>query len=214
MALLLAGLCSAQTEPLAAQNETQRISVGLLWWPSNPHEDLHAFVHSIEHCLTKKIRQSPSVSSVVASTAVRDMLYPLMEPGTQPPSEEAFAQLLQRRDVRTRLHDSGLHYLVAFTGGTQGEEFVNRLICGGGMGAAGCFGYVWWDESTQLDAVLWNLGIDGEPEHAQAHDEGTSLVLGWVLPVPILARTKIDACNELGATVTRVIEQRLSSRRQ
>jgi hypothetical protein len=209
----LGGILLALALPVAALAQAPApVRVGIVGWPLDPADALHALVSDVEDCLTARIRAVAPEIAIVPQRAIRDALFPLMEPATQPRSEDEFAKLLARDDVRVRLSARGLRYLVAFAGGTRKEEWGGGILCGAGYGGGGCLGFMWRGEDTALDAVLWSL--DGSPavRREAAKAEGTSIVPAFVLPIPLMAQTHAEACRELGTRVANAIRESAAQR--
>lgn len=192
-ALSWAGEAVCEPTPKAAS-----IQVGMLWWPADPEQSMKALKNDVEDCLVDHIRRVAPQVVVVRQQAIRDALFPLLEPSTQPSTEQAFAALLARQDVRQRLAGRGLQYLVAFSGGTREAAPGGMVLCGAGYGGGGCFGFSWQGEATRLDAVLWPLTGEGVLHRETATVEGTSVMPAFVLPLPIRAQSRSAACRELG----------------
>lgn len=183
------------------------IPVGIVGWPLDPADALHALASDVENCLTARIREVAPEVSIVPQRAVRDALFPLLEPATQPQTDEAFAKLLARDDVRARLNARGLRYLVVFAGGTRRDDWGGGILCGAGMGGGGCLGFMWRGERTALAAALWSM--DGSPavRREAAKAEGTSVMPAFGLPIPIMAQTQTGACHELGTRIANAIRE-------
>jgi hypothetical protein len=175
--------------------------IGLLWWPSNPSFSGFEFGQDIERCLVSRIRDELPGFTLLDRQRVQSMLFPLMELSTQPETEDEFARLLQREDVRRRLASQGIDYLVAYSGNTRQDDWQGGIFCGGGYGGGGCLGFMWSDKTTTLDAVLWDLADNASPRHAAAVDQGTSMIPAPGIPVPLPASTQNDACRELGRQI-------------
>jgi hypothetical protein len=158
--------------------------------------------NGIEECLSERIRVLAPEIALVPQRVIRDALFPLLETSTQPATEEAFVALLAREDVRARLAQRGLRYLIAFTGGTNRDKPIGGILC-----SYGCFGFSWRDETTALDAVLWSLGNGAAIRRESAKAGGASVVPAFVFPVPVPARTKAIACRELGTKIALTIRQ-------
>jgi len=182
--------------------------IGLLWWPSNPEYAGFVFAQDLEACLSTNIRQELPDRALLGRERIQSMLFPLFEASTNPATEEAFAALLRREDVRNRLVGQGVDYLVAYSGNTRQDDWQGGILCGAGYGGGGCLGFMWSDRSTTLDAVLWNLSESGLPRHAAAMDEGTSMMPALGLPIPLVARTQHDACRELGSRIAASIRDK------
>jgi hypothetical protein len=174
--------------------------MGIIGWPTDPSDAENTFGGEIERCLTTRILEVAPEIVVVPQRTVRDALFPLLESTTQPATEESFAALLARDDVRARLLRRDMRYLVTFTGGTN-KKPGGAILCGAGYGGGGCLGFSWQDETTVLDAALWPLDDGTAIQHEGANIKGTSLIPAFLLPIPIPARTKAMACHELGTRI-------------
>jgi hypothetical protein len=208
---LAVAVLSACARPPAPTPAPGPIPAGIVWWPADPADAMNALGGDMEDCLCARIREVAPEIVVTRQRAIRDALFPLLEPATQPATEEAFATLLARDDVRTRLARRGLRYLVAFTGGTIKAEPGGFVLCGG-YEAGGCLGFSWQREATRLDAALWSLDSVNGPRRESAKSEGAFVMPAFLLPVPIPARTKADACRELGSRIAIAIRQTAAER--
>lgn len=200
VAVLWAGDAVCEPMPNAAS-----IQVGMLWWPADPDQSMKALKSDVEDCLVDHIQHVAPDVVVVRQQVIRDALFPLLEPSTQPATEEALAVLLTRQDVRQRLAGRGLRYLVAFSGGTREAPPGGMVMCGAGYGGGGCFGFSWQGEATRLDAALWPLTGGGVLHRETATVEGTSVVPAFILPLPIKAHSRSAACRELGERLGQAI---------
>jgi hypothetical protein len=189
----------------AADDDNDAKSIGLLWWPADPAQATYSFSRDTGECLLRELARSLPGYRLVGHGQVQDMLYPLMELATQPESEQEFAAVLQRADVRSRLAEKGLRYLVAFSGSTYHSGWKGGILCGASDGGGGCLGFAWASKTTALDAVLWDLAEAGKSAHAEATDTGTSVMPAFILPIPIPARTQTDACRELAVRIAAVV---------
>ena len=189
---------------------TQSIQVGLVSWPLDKTHSSSALGGDIEECLVSRIHDVAPEIVLIPQRAIRDALFPLLEPATAPETEEEFAALLSRKEVRRRLSSRGLRYLVAFAGGTMRPDWKGGILCGAGYGGGGCLGFAWQDETTALSATVWSLADANVAQREDAKAEGTSVVPAFLLPVPILARTKQGACNELGSRIALAIRKTAS----
>ena len=204
---LVAASCLFCTSHLAQAETAAAIPVGIVWWPANSTDALYAMGGDIEACLTSRIREVAPEIVVTPQRTIRDTLFPLLEPATQPATEAGFAALLAREEVRARLVRRGLQYLIVFSGGTLEDKPGGFILCGAGYGGGGCLGFVWQGETTALNAALWSLDDSIKIRHEGAKVEGTFVMPAFILPVPIPARTKAQACDELGSRIAHAIRQ-------
>ncbi|MCF8159890.1 MAG: hypothetical protein K9J76_04245 [Polaromonas sp.] len=202
-AVLLACLPAHSQSPASVATR-----VGIVWWPADPSDAVKALKSDMEDCLTARIRDIAPEIIVVRQSTIRDALFPLLEPATQPATEEAFAAMLARKEVRERLSRHGLRYLVAFTGDTLKAKPDGFVLCGAGYGGGGCLGFAWRNENTALDAALWSLEEGAAVQRREgAKAEGVSVMPAFIFPLPILARTQTAACHELGTRLAVAIRQ-------
>jgi len=197
-------LFQAQAQTLSS------IQVGLVSWPLDKTHSSSALGGDIEECLVSRIHDVAPEIVLIPQRAIRDALFPLLEPATAPETEEEFAALLSREEVRRRLSSRGLRYLVAFAGGTMRPDWKGGILCGAGYGGGGCLGFAWQDETTALSATVWSLAVASVAQREDAKAEGTSVVPAFLLPLPILAHTRQSACNELGSRVALAIRKAVS----
>ena len=204
-ALLLASGPACGVNPVATESDgTPR--VGLLWWPAIPGGAGNTFVRSLRTCLLKKIADDCPQTRLVSEDGVRDAFFPLMEPGTQPETAEAFAALLARADVKGRLQKR-LDFLIAFSGGTE-KDVRGGVLCGAGYGGGGCFGLAWINKETRIDVVIWDIDHAESVEAPTTLVEGTTWVPALLLPIPIVAITEAEACSDMGRQIVDFIGTR------
>lgn len=197
-------LC-ASTASCEQGRQAAGIRVGMLWWPADPDQAFKALKNDVEDCLVANIHRAAPDVVFARQQQIRDALFPLLEPATQPATEEALATLLGRDDVRKRLASQGLRYLIVFSGGTSETQPGGGIVCGAGFGAGGCFGYSWQDETTRLDAAVWPLAGDRPLHRERAGAQGTTVVPAFILPLPIPAHSRETACRELGERLGQAI---------
>lgn len=200
-ALLFANHAARAEKPTA-----DAIKAGIVWWPADPSSAVDALGTDFEDCIAKAIHETAPEVVFARQRAIRNALFPLLEPATQPENEAAFASLLEREDVRSRLLRRGLRYLIAFSGGTRKEQ-KGGIICSAGYGGGGCMGFAWRNETTNLSAAIWSLDSAARLHHETVKVEGTSLMPAFVFPIPLLARTEATACRELGNRIGTAIYQ-------
>ncbi len=204
---MLQGAWAGEVPKESAARAPESFLVGMLWWPADPSMELHSFVSDVDQCLVRTIKKAAPEIRIIPHEPIHDALYPLMEPATQPKTEKAFAELLMRKDVRSRLARRGLRYLIAFSGSTTTtyDQPEGTILCGAGAGGAGCLGFAWWSKTTVINAALWDLDNGAEPLHEEASAHGTSILPAFVLPIPIPAQTLGPACRDLGLRIAEAI---------
>jgi len=199
-------VCAILIGLLLAVDSAAEPRVGLLWWPADPANPANPFVESLHKCLARKLVAACPEMILVPPESIRDALFPLLEPATQPDSEETFAALLVRDDVRSRL-EKRMDYLVTFTGGTA-EESKGGIACGGGFGAGGCLGFAWINKDTRISVVIWSLQEPASASHHESRVEGTTWIPAVILPIPLPARTEAEACSDMSRQIVEFIRSK------
>jgi len=176
-------------------------TIGLLWWPTI-ESAASSFARSMEGCLAKGIHAEALGLRVMTEASMRDLLFPLLEPSTQPTTEEEFGALLARSEVKERLVSVGVRYLVAMSGSTADEPWLGGIECRSGYpGWAACFGYSWHDQHTTLNASLWDLTQAGTAAKEAAVVHGRTIAPALIVPVLLPANTQSEACHQLAKYV-------------
>lgn len=123
-------------------------------------------------------------------------MFPWFEPDRTPTSPAALDQLLRKPHVRTRFFDLKVRYLIGLTKKDKSGGFPG-FICGAGYGGAGCLGLAWENKESSLDAIIWDLRVDGRAGDLSARTSGTSLAIGVIVPIIFIAYTDADACQQM-----------------
>jgi hypothetical protein len=126
-----------------------------------------------------------------------DALYPWFEPSTAPANAAGLKTLLARPGVTERLAQIGVRYVVWLDGNTRKTGGGGSVACAAGPGGAGCFGVGWWDKESDYVASVWDMQTASEIGSVSADVTGTSVLIGAVVPIPIITPVQGKACNQL-----------------
>lgn len=126
-----------------------------------------------------------------------DALYPWLEPSTAPANAQGFSAFLARPGVADRVNSMGVRYIVWVDGVTQKTDGGGSIACAAGPGGAGCLGLGWWEKTSDYEATVWDLR-DGVSAGSLTTDvKGTSVMIGAIAPIPLIAPVQSTACNRL-----------------
>lgn len=126
-----------------------------------------------------------------------DALFPWFEPSTAPANAAGLKSLLARPGVAERLQQIGVRYVVWLDGSTKKTGGGGSVACAAGPGGAGCFGVGWWDKSSDYVASVWDMQTASEIGSVSSDVTGTSVLIGAVVPIPIITPVQSTACNRL-----------------
>ena len=126
-----------------------------------------------------------------------DAFYPWLEPSTAPVNPQSFSAFLARPGVAERVSSLGVRFIVWIDGATQKTDGGGSIACAVGPGGAGCLGLGWWEKQSDYEATIWDLR-DGVSAGTVTTDvKGTSVMIGAVAPIPIIAPVQSTACDRL-----------------
>jgi hypothetical protein len=149
-------------------------------------------------CVGSRLAAGQEGLSVYGNEAFTDKLFPWFEPGTVPTRPEAIASVLSQPGVSEQVAATGVRYVVWLDGGTRKTDGGGSLACAAAPGAAGCFGFGWWEKESDYEATIWDLQQAKSVGSVGANVTGTSAVVGAIVPLPFIARVQGTACSRLG----------------
>lgn len=126
-----------------------------------------------------------------------DALYPWLEPSTAPANSQGFSAFLARPGVTERVSEMGVRFIVWIDGITQKTDGGGSIACAAGPGGAGCLGLGWWEKSSDYEATVWDLRQGVAAGTLSTDVKGTSVMIGAIAPIPLIAPVQSTACNRL-----------------
>jgi hypothetical protein len=126
-----------------------------------------------------------------------DALYPWLEPSTAPANAQGFSAFLARPGVSERIGEMGVRYIVWIDGVTQKTDGGGSIACAAGPGGAGCLGLGWWEKSSDYEATIWDLKQGITAGSLTTDVKGTSVMIGAIAPIPLIAPVQSTACDRL-----------------
>ncbi len=126
-----------------------------------------------------------------------DALYPWLEPSTAPANAQGFASFITRPGVSDRVNSMGVRYIVWIDGITQKTDGGGSIACAAGPGGAGCLGLGWWEKSSDYEATVWDLRQGVSAGTLSTDVKGTSVMIGAIAPIPLIAPVQSTACDRL-----------------
>lgn len=148
-------------------------------------------------CVGEKLAGSSQPVKVFQHEAFQNTLYPWFEPSTAPVRPEGITALLGRPKVKQRLAETGVRYVVWLDGNTRKTDGGGSLACAAAPGAAGCFGFGWWEKESDYVATIWDLKTAKSAGTVSTNVTGTSAIVGVIVPLPFIARVQGTACDRL-----------------
>jgi hypothetical protein len=126
-----------------------------------------------------------------------DALYPWLEPSTAPANAQGFSTFLARPGVAERVNSMGVRFIVWVDGVTQKTDGGGSIACAAGPGGAGCLGLGWWEKQSDYEATIWDLRDGVNAGTVTTGVKGTSVMIGAIAPIPLIAPVQSTACDRL-----------------
>ncbi len=148
-------------------------------------------------CVNNKLSRSSTGYGVVPQKEFTDALFPWFEPRTAPLDSAELPKMLTEPLIAARLREIGVHYIVWIQGSTDRVDQAGAMSCVATIGAAGCFGFLTWENDATYEASIWDVQTGTSAGNISSDANGTSFVTGVVVPIPIIARVQSAACTGL-----------------
>ena len=142
-------------------------------------------------CLRRQMRRV----KITDNEDFTQSLYPWFEPRLAPTNIEEMKALLSHPQITERLAIANIRYLVWVESDLTSLEKRGSMACAAGTGFGGCFGFLAWDDKAKYEVAVWDLKnqvVSGQMRN-EAH--GTSVVVGALIPIPLVASVKKASCG-------------------
>lgn len=149
-------------------------------------------------CVGDSLNSGREELSVIPEQEFADSLYPWFEPRTAPVRMEGFQNMLERADISDRIKGMGIRYIVWIDGSTELTDSGGTIACSIGPGGGGCLGFGTWDNESSYEASIWDFENLTTVGQISSDAKGTSYMPAVVVPIPLIAQVKGNACKGLG----------------
>ncbi|CAN5134935.1 hypothetical protein BH24PSE2_BH24PSE2_04130 [soil metagenome] len=149
------------------------------------------------NCMAAALARGDRPLTLRSQQDFMDRLFPYFEPRLAPTSAEALPELLNHPGVAAKIAETSVRYVVWVDGGTETVDQGGTMTCAFSVGGGGCFGLNWWERDSSYEAAIWDMKTLGAAGNISADASGTSYVAGFLVPIPIIARTQKAACEGL-----------------
>jgi hypothetical protein len=153
-------------------------------------------------CLGERLRPALEVFD---RDALRQRLYPWLERSVAPSSAAGLLDFLGEPALRATLEAMGVHHIVLFGGATSTKFDKGGILCGGGMGGGGCLGFSWGTRDSSFHAIVLDIRQGTTAGDPHSHRTANVYMPAFVIPIPLIAATEGEACDELAAQVRSLV---------
>jgi hypothetical protein len=156
-------------------------------------------IHPEEGQSTRSANSSGGVPfKIYGEQQFLDAMFPWFESSTAPANAAGLKLLLQRAGVTERLQQIHVRYVVWIDGTTRKTDSSDSVACAVGPTGGGCFGVGWWEKESGYVASVWDLNSATEIGSVSTDVTGTSVLIGALVPIPIITPVRRTACDRLG----------------
>lgn len=148
-------------------------------------------------CIGNRV-SSGGVIPVMQEQEFLDRFYPWFEPRTAPLKLKRMNSMLQQPLVASQINALGIRYMVWVDGNTETTDKNGAFSCAIGPGGGGCFGFASWDNTSNYEAIIWDLKPLSEQGRVKIEAKGSSYLLAIGAPIPFIAQVKSEACEGIG----------------
>ena len=157
-------------------------------------------------CVSKNLASGKTGIQAIPERQFVDHLFPWFEPRTAPTRTDNLTRLISEPMIADKFKEIGLKYLIWIEGTTERTDSGGSLTCGVAPGAAGCFGFLTWENDSSYEATLWDIETGKTAGRVSSEATGTSFMPAIVVPIPIIARVKNNACVSLAKQISSFVQ--------
>ncbi|MFT4863416.1 MAG: hypothetical protein ACI95C_002647 [Pseudohongiellaceae bacterium] len=148
-------------------------------------------------CVGDRMGRGDNSIRIVPEQEFVDAMFPWFEPRTAPLRTQDLEKLMSEQVVADKMTDFGIRYIVWVDGFTETSGRSGSISCTIGPGGAGCFGFGTWEDDSNFDARIWDVGSLKNVGTINTDATGQSYLPALVIPIPLIARVEANACSRL-----------------
>lgn len=148
-------------------------------------------------CVGDKMARGDNALNIIPEQEFIDAMFPWFEPRTAPLRTQDLSKLMSEDVVADKMGEFGIRYIVWVDGFTETSGRTGSISCTVGPGGAGCFGFGTWEDDSNFDARIWDVGSFTNVGTINTDASGQSYLPALVIPIPLIARVEANACSRL-----------------
>jgi hypothetical protein len=168
----------------------------------------HSHQHETERdyisCVGANLSDESTAINVIPEHQFIDAMYPYFEASTAPMDISNLVELVQQPTILEKFSDYHIRYLIWIEGNTETIENTGAITCVGGP--AGCFGFAMWNDEAIYEAKIWDISQLALSGKISTETQGTSYLPAIILPIPLLASVKADACDGMATQLKQFLK--------
>ncbi len=149
---------------------------------------------SLVSCIGRSLDRKSKIK-VLPHKEFTDAFYPWFEARTAPLKPKKLQLILDQPNVMKKFEELNVRYFIWVEGSTEKTNSAGSMTCAASVGAAGCFGFGMWEDTSDYETTIWDVNSMKEAGRISTDAVGTSYIPAIVVPIPLLARVEKDACR-------------------
>ncbi len=148
-------------------------------------------------CVGERMNRGDGAMRIIPEQEFVDAMFPWFEPRTAPLRTRDLERLMTEDVVADKMTEFGVRYIVWLDGFTETTDRSGSISCTIGPGGAGCFGFGSWEDDSNFDARVWDVGSLTNVGTISTDATGQSYLPALIIPIPLIARVEANACSRL-----------------
>lgn len=161
---------------------------------------------SFTDCLYSELGRNRVRVNIISESQFRDELFPWFEPRLAPTEPRAFGTLLANNRIAERVEELQVRYMVWIHGESEALNKQGMMTCTLSPAGGGCIGVLSWDNNSDYEATIWDVGAGESLGIISSEATGTSVIPALGVPIPLIARTKTASCKGLAEQLRVVLD--------
>ena len=149
-------------------------------------------------CVGRRVQAANRNLVVIPEEAFKDGFYPYFEARTAPMHPNRLKEIFSVPVVAKKLQQMRLRYLIWIEGSTERTGAAGSMSCTITATGGGCFGFGTWEDTSDYEAIVWDVQRFEEAARVSTDAVGTSYMPAVVVPVPMMAQVQKNACQGMG----------------
>ena len=166
---------------------------------------------ALVRCLGNRLKRVAGGLNIIDQKSFVNSFYPWFESRTAPLHPDKLRAVFDQPLVAQRMSELQIRYLVWVEGSTERTGSSGSISCSITPGGGGCFGFGTWEDTSDYETTIWDVGTFTEVGRISTEAVGTSYMPAFVIPIPLLAQVQGDACKGMGNQLVKFFQENTSN---
>jgi hypothetical protein len=161
---------------------------------------------SLVSCVGQKLKNQIKTISIIPEKQFVDGFYPYFEARIAPLNLTRLKDVFAVPLVYQKALSLELRYMIWIEGSTEQTSSSGSMSCTITPGGAGCLGFGTWEDTSDYEAIIWDVQAYQEVARVSTEAIGTSYMPAFIVPLPLIARVQSNACQGMSTQLVKFFE--------